>query len=54
MAAGLGDVVQAKAAAGPDQIPVAVLHQDCARYSETLVVLRLSRFEALATRHLSC
>jgi hypothetical protein len=41
---------QAEAAASPDQLPVAILHQDRSRYSDAVVVLRLSRLESLATR----
>jgi hypothetical protein len=46
----LDAVAQAEAWAGPDQLPVAVLHQDRSRYSDALVVMRLSRLESLATR----
>lgn len=46
----LDAIAQAEAAASPDQLPVAILHQDRARYSDALVVLRLSQFESLATR----
>ncbi len=46
----LDAIAQAEAAAGPHQLPVAVLHQDRSRYSDALVVLRLSRLESLATR----
>jgi hypothetical protein len=45
----LDAIAQAEAAASPDQIPVAVLHQDRSRYSDALVVMRLSRLESLTT-----
>jgi hypothetical protein len=43
----LDAIAQAEAAASPNQLPVAVLHQDRSRYSDALVVMRLSRFESL-------
>jgi hypothetical protein len=40
-------ISQAEAAAGSERLPVAVLHEDRARYSDALVVLRLSDFGEL-------
>ena len=43
--AGIEDAMkQAEASAKDGRVPVVVLHQDCARYSESLVVLRLEDF----------
>ena len=38
-------VAQARAAATPHQLPIAVLHQEGARHGSDLVVMRLSDFE---------
>jgi len=39
-------LVQAEAAATPDQLPIVVLHEAGERYGRSLVVLRLEAFEA--------
>lgn len=47
----LGDALhQAEASSTGDRIPVAVLHQDRARYRDALVVLRLEDFAGIQRR----